>query len=72
MRAPAEDEPGRAVELGLGRREERRAEAEGDRAGDDRQPEVEQVGHRRHGPAHQPAGALDHLGTGLGRRAGDP
>ena len=66
---PGRDDAGRAGEveagpqaqLRLGGGEERRAVAEGDRAGHAGQPQVEQVGDRRHRPADQPAGPLDDL-----------
>ena len=73
IRVPrAEVEAGPGVDLGLGGGEERRAEAEGHRSGHHRQPEVEQIGHRGHGPADECARPMDHLRGGLGRRpAGD-
>ena len=55
--ARGEVDAGRAVELGLRGGEEAVAEAEGHRAGDHRQAQVEQVGHRRHRPADQRPGA---------------
>ena len=57
-RRAANSMPGPLVELGLRGVEEDVAVAEGDRAGDDREAQVEQVDDRRHGPADQPAGPL--------------
>ena len=57
------------VDLGLRGGEERRAEAERDRAGDDREVEVEQVGDARDRAADERAGARDDVGRRLGRRA---
>src|SRR5262245_15793366 len=51
--AAGELDPGPRVQLGLGRVEEGGAVAEGHRAGNDREPQVEQVGHRGHRPADQ-------------------
>src|SRR5205085_5944847 len=63
-----EVQAGAGVELGLGGGEERLAESEGHRAPDDRQPEVEEVGDRRHRPPHEHAGASHRRRVGLGRR----
>ena len=75
MRVPAgEVEAGRRGRARPGRRRRTASpKPERHRAGDDGQPQVEQVGHRRHGPADQPAGARSiDVGAGLGRRpAGD-
>ena len=51
-----EVEPGRRVDLRLRGGEEHVAEPERDRAGHARQPEVEQVRHRRDGLTDQPSG----------------
>src|SRR5437763_10189564 len=60
--AEREVQSGRPVDLGLGGGEERFAEAERHRAGDDGELQVEQVGDRRHCPADQPAGPLHDVG----------
>ena len=58
------------VELGLRGGEEAVAEAQRHRAGHDGQAQVEQVGDRCHGPAHQRARAPAHASVGVGRPAG--
>ena len=71
-RAAREVEAAARVDLGLRGGEERLAEAERDRAADDREREVEQVRDRRDRAADERAGARAHLGRRFGRRpAGD-
>jgi hypothetical protein len=60
------------VQGGVGGGEEGRAEAEGDRAADGHQRQVEQVGHRGQPLAEQPARALDLLGRRVLRGAAEP
>ncbi len=56
-RPDREAQPGSIVQLGLGGSKERDPIAEGNRAGDQGEPQVEEIGDRRHRPADQAAGA---------------
>ncbi len=68
-RAAREVEPARSIELSLRGREERFAEAERDRARDDREGEVEEVGDGRDRAADERARSFAHCGRRFGRPA---